>query len=1237
MICPNCGNNNRNGARFCDNCGMQLEIVCPNCENINRPEAKYCDNCGVKLTVDIDRTNPTGDSTGGLRSQSPSIGKQSSSLESIIPQEFATKLKSARQKRSMVGERRVVTILFCDVVDSTVAAAQLDPEEWTEVINAAFEYIIRPVYKYEGMVARMMGDGILAFFGAPIAHEDDPHRAVLAGLEIIEGINRYRDDVHEHWGINLNVRVGINTGMVVVGNVGTDLQMEYTAMGDAINVASRMETTALPGTVQITADTQRIVSSWFDFEDLGTVAVKGKDLPVHSYRVLGGKVEPLEHKAGHTSPLVGRDREIERIMLSLSDLQKGTGGVIGLFGDAGLGKTRLIHELKDTINLNGSDIQWYESTSLSYEIRQPYTLFQHLLRRAWGISPQDRGDRLGRKINNVLSGYKEDVKERIQPIIEIFFGLDEQQMRFSSIGEAYQHQLYQVIHDLIYDWTLNTMVVLVFDDLHWADPASTALLQYVFQLTDRSPLLVLFAMRTERDSPGWQVKQFAEKQYPHRYTEIQLDPLTDEHGRTLIDNLLSVSGMPEDVCRYVLQKSEGNPFFLEEITRSLLDSGAVTRQSTDNPNSPFIWQPDFGLETLNIPDNLYSLLAARIDRLGDHTRNVVQLAAVIGRTFYHRVLQSIYEPLEKLDSSLDELQRAEMIVEEARLPELEYSFKHSLTRETIYRTILRQQRREYHMRVGLALERLFPDQVDEYAPTLAHHFEQAGDERRAFSYHLLAGEAALRLYAIPQALERFNHALDILRQHDCYSDIVAQNDIARLYLRLGRTFELDGQFESALAIYEELENISRQCELRQELLDALISQALLRCTATSLFNHQSGEALLEQSMILARELSDRASEAKILWLELNLRRLVGDNTGAIQAGEKSLKIVRQLDLREQLPYTLHDLGYAYSAVGKNKRALSSFQEAQELWREHNNLPMLADNIAGMIFIYYDEGHFDAAIAASEEAYQISSGIHNLWGQSFSLMEVGLVYRDRGEYSQALEVMQESIDLGDKGNAPVSRSYVPPQIGLIYADLGLCDQGVAITKQSIDQKGAPLTETKQLANLAIVHNHLQCGDVHSAMNAIGPQELLDDIFADLGFSVVLVSVLVRLRLECGDLDGAMNLAQLLEDLYRKSGFFGFLPEVLYYKSLVHLAFQEEDVALQVLHDALQVAKSLGHRRLLWQILAALADLSPVEDASSFRAQARETLLFIANHTPEGVLRNSFLAQPKVSSLLEENNH
>jgi class 3 adenylate cyclase len=362
MKCRNCQHENPSSAKFCLNCGNRLALPCPNCRTELPADAKFCFNCGHNLQ-------------GGATPMAASPpAAPAAALDKFIPPEMLAKLNQARQTGAMAGERRIVTMLFCDVKGSTAAASQLDPEDWADIINGAFESMIRPVYKYEGTIARLMGDAILAFFGAPLAHEDDPERAVRAALEILSGIQPYRQQVKAEWGLDMDVRVGINTGLVVVGAVGSDLRMEYTAMGDAINLAARMEQTAAPGSIQIAEPTYKIVAPLFEFESLGGIEVKGKDEPVPAYRVLGSRAAPGRQRgiAGLDSPLVGRAAEMQTLRNAIADLRQGRGGIVSVIAEAGLGKSRLIAELRKEMAPGSS---WLEGRSFSYETATPYAPF----------------------------------------------------------------------------------------------------------------------------------------------------------------------------------------------------------------------------------------------------------------------------------------------------------------------------------------------------------------------------------------------------------------------------------------------------------------------------------------------------------------------------------------------------------------------------------------------------------------------------------------------------------------------------------------------------------------------------------------------------------------------------------------------------------------------------------------------------------------------------------------------
>ena len=651
MNCPTCQKDNIDAAKFCMSCGSSLSSGCP--------------NCGHSLGETAQPAKPAGPGKDDLQR-----------LHQYVPKELLSKLEAARESGGIEGERRVVTMLFCDVKGSTAAAEDLDPEDWHEIMNGAFEHLIAPVYHYEGTLARLMGDAILAFFGAPIGHEDDPVRAVLAGLEIVESIGPYRAEVKRSWGVEFDVRVGINTGLVVVGEVGSDLRMEYTAMGDAINLASRMEQTAEPGTVQITADTFRLVEPLFDFEDLGVIEVKGKSDPVQAYRVLGRKAQAgsLRGIEGVEALLVGRDDETAVLKHALDQVIRGTGSVVCLIGEAGLGKSRQIAEARGLFANTSESGRWHEAASLSYETDLPYGLFRHLVRDICGTGESEPLGALSDAIARVATTLDPSRQEQVKAVLGALFGL--QTGSSAPIeGETFRGLLFSTMEYLWSEWSSRTPTVVVLDDLHWADPASVDLVLHMMGLVDRAPLLLLCATRPEQSANGWKVVEEARAGPGHRYSEIALRPLSDDDSNRLVDSLLTVADLPEGMRRQILDKSEGNPFFVEEVVRTLIDSGAVVRDETGTRWSA---TERTGAEII-IPDNVQALLVARIDRLEEAVRHTVQMASVIGRSFYYGILKRIADLGGSLDRHLARLQSAELVFEAARLPELEYAFRHSLT------------------------------------------------------------------------------------------------------------------------------------------------------------------------------------------------------------------------------------------------------------------------------------------------------------------------------------------------------------------------------------------------------------------------------------------------------------------------------------------------------------------------------------------------------------------------------
>ncbi|MBI1801156.1 MAG: AAA family ATPase, partial [Chloroflexi bacterium] len=998
---------------------------------------------------------------------------------------------------------------FCDVKGSTALAEQLGPEEWAEIMGRAFQHLIAPVYRYEGTVARLMGDAILAFFGAPIAHEDDPQRATLAALGIVEGVQGFRAQMTQERGLDFNVRVGINTGLVVVGEVGSDLRMEYTAMGDAVNLASRMEQAAQPGTVQITANTYKFIAPLFDCEPLGNVEIKGKEERVPAYRLLGAKAQPrrLRGIEGLDAPLVGRADELGVLRQAAAGVVQGDGKIICLMGEAGLGKSRLIGELRSAPE--GLPVAWTMSQCVSYDAARPYSLVQQHLQQTCGLTPADPPALIREKIARVLHAAPEEWRYRAIHIFELLLTGENPSAGVELAGEALKRELFEVMLQAQRMLTAGRPSVLVFDDLHWCDTASLELLLHLIQLVDEQPILFLCIFRPDRQSPAWQIKQTAETRYPHCYTEILLNPLSAADSNRLIDSLLTVADLAPALRERVLAKTEGNPFFVEEVVRTLIDSGAVVRDEARNQ-----WRAAAQVGDITIPDNLQGLLTARIDRLEEDARYTLQMASVVGRSFYYRVLRRIAElddavaPASgsppSLDRHLRTLQRVDLIREAARVPELEYSFRHALTQEAAYKSILLRRRREFHRRVAETLEALFADRLAEQTALLAHHFYEAGDSR-AMKYLTMAGDSATRLYANTEAVALFGRALEVIRREPSPD----HQTLLHLFIQRGRALELNGQHQQALDNYAEMDAMAKARGDRPLELAALMLRATLYATPTAVHDSTRGEALSKQSLALAQELGDRKAESKILWNLMINEAFTGGWRLGIQHGTRSLAIARELNLREQMAFTLNDLFYTYVAAGQLANAERTIREAHDLWRELGNKPMLVDNRVEASYLSTVQGQFDEALAIASDAYQIARSIGNGWGQAGSQLMLGKVYLERGQLDQAISAYAESYRLGDQSGNIGAQVSARCDLAWLYALAGVPERGLALTKPLMDIADKNRQVLKPLAVGALARVLIHQGDLTGAEN------LLSTITLSLDFVTVLFSQIVFMLAE-GDL-------------------------------------------------------------------------------------------------------------------------
>lgn len=636
MICPNCSFENPDRAKFCQECGQPLPRPCPNCGAFNPATANFCANCGYKFSTGKDLVSTVGSTPGTSLSVDPRLAR----LAAATPTPLAEKMRLASQ---LAGERRVVTVLFADVVSSTMLAEHMDPEDWTEIMNRAFDLLVPAIYRYEGTIARLMGDALLAFFGAPVAHEDDPVRAVRAGLDLLTITKEYAEEVRHRHGIDFALRVGLNTGSVVVGEVGSNLVYEYTAMGDAVNLAARMQSAARPMTLLISDNTYRFIAPLFDVQDLGSISVKGKTEPVQVYEVFRPMATPgrLRGLSGLDSPMVGRESELNTLIdLSLT-LQNGAGQVALIIGEAGLGKTRLINEWKNAISA-ASELSnpplWIEGHSLSYGQSLAYHLLIDLLRNMLGVATSSSEpvvqQALKKFCEELFGANSPSVFPYLGHILSIQLEGDALERVRSLDPQTLQAQYQIAFRQLLTALSRRQPIILILEDIHWADSSSTDLLAKLLPLAAENPIIYMCLTRPDLDSPGWKLVNRYKELGTTRVVEINLLPLSEEYSQQLVTNLLEIGNLPPKIQELILSKAEGNPFFVEEVIRMLIDQGVFVQKENS-------WLVQREIDTVEIPDTLQGLLLARIDRLPEDVKHTLRVASVIGRQFSVKVLEQV--------------------------------------------------------------------------------------------------------------------------------------------------------------------------------------------------------------------------------------------------------------------------------------------------------------------------------------------------------------------------------------------------------------------------------------------------------------------------------------------------------------------------------------------------------------------------------------------------------------------
>jgi class 3 adenylate cyclase/predicted ATPase len=732
MRCPKCHTENADSAKFCAECGAKLDARCPACGAQNPPEAKFCTQCGARVGAPSNRPAAQPPAPELNPRATPTLIERPETDEAALPE----------------GERKTITALFADIKGSMDLMENIDPEQARALIDPALRIMIDAVHRYDGYIVQSTGDGVFALFGAPVAHEDHPHRALLAALKMQEDMRRYASRLREAGDSPIQVRIGVNTGEAVVRSIRTDaLHTEYTPIGHATSLAARMQAIAPTGSIAITENTRRLVEGYFALTALGPTRVKGLTDLINVYEVTG--VGPLRTRLQASarrgfSKFVGRDAEMVQLERALELARAGHGQIVAAVGEAGVGKSRLFHEFT-IIAHSGCVI--LETFSVSHGKASAYLPLIDLLRNYFEITSDDDERKRREKIGGKVLMLDRTLEDTL-PYLFSLLGVSESANLLDEMDvNIRRRRTLDAIKRLLLRESINQPLIAVFEDLHWVDSETQAFLNLLAESIGTARILMMVNYRPEYRH-DWGAKSY--------YAQLRLDPLGGESAENLLEALIGDDTQLGDLKRLVIARTEGNPFFMEETVQAMFESGVLVRNGKVSLAQP--------LSSIKIPASVKGILAARIDRLSMQEKELLQTLSIIGKEFPLGLVKRVVDRGEdELVPVMSALQLGEFIYEMPAFPDVEYVFKHALTQEVAYDSVLIERRKLIHEKTANALEEMYAPQLDDHLPELAYHFSHSASAEKAFDYLVRAGEQARANSAYNEAVQNFSAAMEMLK------------------------------------------------------------------------------------------------------------------------------------------------------------------------------------------------------------------------------------------------------------------------------------------------------------------------------------------------------------------------------------------------------------------------------------------------------------------------------------------
>lgn len=979
MICFACQSDNREGVKFCEECGTEIALVCPRCDHRIPVGKKFCGECGQKLGRD-EAANP-----------GPVIDYDRP--DSYTPKFMAEKILTTRG--SLEGERKIVTVFFSDVTGFTFLSEKLDPEAVHEIMDGCFKILMQEIHKYEGTINQFTGDGVMALFGAPLAHEDHAQRACHAALAIQNAMAEYGRTVKSDFGLDFKMRIGLNSGPVVVGAIGNDLRMDYTAVGDTTNLAARMESLAEPGCILISDNTYRLVKNYFEFESLGEVAVKGKQALQAVYKLirLGEIRSRLDaSKSRGLIDYIGRKDEMRDLQKSFHKAQSGQGQVVGVVGEPGIGKSRFVFEMYRSVD---EPCRVIESRCLQYSSSIPFLPVLEIFRTYFDIGEGEAEERINGKLKHRLADLDEELLQSL-PAFRHFLSLSAEDPRWEQLEpKERQIKLFEAIRNFFIRLSQDTPLIIVVDDFQWLDKTTEEFISYFIEWIANTQILLLLLYRPEYNHP-WGSKSY--------YRQIGIYPLTEDESRQFVGSLLNDGEISRQIERFIIGRTSGNPLFMEELLYTLIENRTIVKENGR-------YRLDEAASQHQVPDTIQGIIAGRMDRLEDDIKTTLQMASVIGRSFVYRVLRALPGLSDALKTDLLRLQSLELIYEKRVFPELEYIFKNVITQEVAYNSLLFNRRKALHGAIGKAIEETYSNRLEEFYEVIAHHSSKSDHHARAFKYLMLSGDKAVRNNSAWEAFSFYKKALAVLERHP-----------------------EDGE----------------QKKNKLKILHAMMIPIIL-------LNFPKGSlGLLEAGAKVSKELDDLKSAIRFYSNMGFCHSVRGRHLEGIRYSGKAFEEATAINDLTAMAQTAPDLSLAYLSTGRFKKVI---EISSRMIHAIHKAEKEKDNFGGPAIVYPAQysisgfslvhlGRFDEGISNCVYGLEAALESENLFTIGLCRYYIGMALLLKGAWEEARDYFlvclkgMEKVDFAEikslaKGGLGVTEAYMKdPVHGRVLVEEGL---------------------------------------------------------------------------------------------------------------------------------------------------------------------------------------------------------